>query len=143
MGTGYFNSSFLRKIAKLIGVEDWDLRLKGGEENDKLRDLQIQGVEIQNMAAMQAMGFEVARTHTGEFKVSKNPIINPQMMMLEGKAAEDEKPNTSGSKGRGRGTAAPKEDQQEMDGRPKKQRPSDKGGSSSGKSCKWKRYKSV
>ena len=127
-GQDVLYQAFLRKFAKLVGVEDWDLRLKGGEENDKLRDLQIQGVEIQNMAAMQAMGFEVARTHTGEFKVSKNPIINPQMMMLEGKAAEDEKPNTSGSKGRGRGTAAPKEDQQEMDGKPKKQRPSDKGG---------------
>jgi len=127
-GQDVLYQAFLRKFAKLMGVEDWDLRLKGGEENDKLRDLQIQGVEIQNMAAMQAMGFEVARTHTGEFKVSKNPIINPQMMMLEGKAAEDEKPNTSGSKGRGRGTAAPKEDQQEMDGKPKKQRPSDKGG---------------
>ena len=127
-GQDILYQSFLRKFAKLVGVEDWDLRLKGGEENDKLRDLQIQGVEIQNMAAMQAMGFEVARTHTGEFKVSKNPIINPQMMMLEGKAADDEKPNTSGSKGRGRGTAAPKEDQQEMDGKPKKQRPSDKGG---------------
>ena len=82
-GQDILYTAFLRKIAKLIGVEDWDLRLKGGEENDKLRDLQIQGVEIQNMAAMQAMGFEVARTHTGEFKVSKNPIINPQMMMLE------------------------------------------------------------
>ena len=127
-GQDVLYQAFLRKFAKLMGVEDWDLRLKGGEENDKLRDLQIQGVEIQNMAAMQAMGFEVARTHTGEFKVSKNPIINPQMMMLEGKAADDEKPNTSGSKGRGRGTAAPKEDQQEMDGKPKKQRPSDKGG---------------
>ena len=126
-GQDILYQGFLRKFAKLMGVDDWDLRLKGGEENDKLRDLQIQGVEIQNMAAMQAMGFEVARTHTGEFKVSKNPIINPQMMMLESNN-EDKKPNTSGSKGRGRGTAAPKEDQQEVDGKPKKQRPSDKGG---------------
>ena len=52
-------------------------------------------------------------------------------MMLEGNN-EDEKPNTSGSKGRGRGTAAPKEDQQEVDGKPKKQRPSDKGGVAQG-----------
>ena len=118
--------AFLRKISKLVGVEDWELRLKGGEENDKLRDLQIQGVEIQNMAAMQAMGFEVTRTHTGEFKVSKNPLLSPEAMILG--LPEDKEPNTSGSKGRGRGTAAPKEDQQKMDGAPKKQRPSDKGG---------------
>jgi hypothetical protein len=124
-------NSFFKKFAAMLDVDDWELRLKGGEENDKLRDLQIQGVEIQNMAAMQAMGFEVTKTHTGEFKVSKNPIINPTMMMLEG-SNEDEKPNTSGSKGRGRGTAAPKEDQQEVDGKPKKQRPSDKGGVAQG-----------
>ena len=49
-------------------------------------------------------------------------------MMLESNNEDDKKPNTSGSKGRGRGTAAPKEDQQEIDGKPKKQRPSDKGG---------------
>ena len=127
-GQDILYQSFLRKFAKLLDVDDWELRLKGGEENDKLRDLQIQGVEIQNMAAMQAMGFEVTRTHTGEFKVSKNPIINPTMMMLEDKSEDEKKPNTSGSKGRGRGTAAPKEDQQEVDGKPKKQRPSDKGG---------------
>ncbi len=127
-GQDILYQSFLRKFAQLLEVEDWELRLKGGEENDKLRDLQIQGVEIQNMAAMQAMGFEVTRTHTGEFKVSKNPIINPTMMMLEDKSEDEKKPNTSGSKGRGRGTAAPKEDQQEVDGKPKKQRPSDKGG---------------
>ena len=126
-GQDILYQAFLRKFAHLLDVDDWQLRLKGGEENDKLRDLQIQGVEIQNMAAMQAMGFEVTKTHTGEFKVSKNPIINPTMMMLEDNSG-DEKPNTSGSKGRGRGTAAPKEDQQEVDGKPKKQRPSDKGG---------------
>ncbi len=125
-GQDILYKAFLYKISKLVGVEDWELRLKGGEENDKLRDLQIQGVEIQNMAAMQAMGFEVTRTHTGEFKVSKNPLLSPEAMILG--LPEDKEPNTSGSKGRGRGTAAPKEDQQSMDGQPKKQRPSDKGG---------------
>jgi DNA-directed RNA polymerase subunit RPC12/RpoP len=130
-GQDILYTSFFKKFAAMLDVSDWELRLKGGEENDKLRDLQIQGVEIQNMAAMQAMGFEVTKTHTGEFKVSKNPIINPTMMMLESNN-ESDKPNTSGSKGRGRGTAAPKEDQQEMDGKPKKQRPSDKGGVAQG-----------
>ena len=130
-GQDILYTAFFKKFAAMLDVDDWELRLKGGEENDKLRDLQIQGVEIQNMAAMQAMGFEVTKTHTGEFKVSKNPIINPTMMMLESNN-EDEKPNTSGSKGRGRGTAAPKEDQQEVDGKPKKQRPSDKGGVAQG-----------
>ena len=130
-GQDILYTSFFKKFAAMLDVDDWELRLKGGEENDKLRDLQIQGVEIQNMAAMQAMGFEVTKTHTGEFKVSKNPIINPTMMMLESNN-ESDKPNTSGSKGRGRGTAAPKEDQQEVDGKPKKQRPSDKGGVAQG-----------
>ena len=127
-GQDILYNAFFKKFAAMLEVDDWELRLKGGEENDKLRDLQIQGVEIQNMAAMQAMGFEVTKTHTGEFKVSKNPIINPTMMML----TNNETPNTSGSNGRGRGTAAPEEDKQEIDGRPKKQRPSDKGGQSQG-----------
>ena len=39
--------SFFKKLALLQGVDDWDLKLKTGEETDKLRDLQIQGVEIE------------------------------------------------------------------------------------------------
>ena len=42
------------------------------------------------MAAMQAMGFEVTRTHTGEFKVSKNPLLSPEAMILG--LPQEEKP---------------------------------------------------
>ena len=118
--------AFLNKIANLLGVNDWELRLKAGEETDKLRELQTQSTEIQNMAAMQGMGFEVKRTHTGEFKVSKDPIINPLMMAQE---TEPEKPQ---KKGRGNAMGQKKENKQSFQGEPKRGRPSDPGGTSQG-----------
>ena len=114
--------SFLSKIVAMIGVDDWELKLKTGEETDKLRDLQIQGVEIENMKALQTLGFEITRTHTGEFKVSKDPVIGIREMM-EGQGQNTMKPGE-----RGRETAAPKEDQQRFEGEPKHVRPSREGG---------------
>ena len=114
--------SFFKKLALLQGVDDWDLKLKTGEETDKLRDLQIQGVEIENMTALQNLGFEITRTHTGEFKVSKDPVISITDM-IEAEGQTTKKPG-----GRGRGTAAPKEEQQRFEGEPKHQRPSREGG---------------
>ena len=75
------------------------------------------------MAAMQQMGFEVNRTHTGEFKVSKDPIINPMMM------AQEEAPP---KKGRGNAMGQKKENKQSFQGEPKPNRPSDKGGVAQG-----------
>lgn len=118
--------AFLNKIAHLLGVDDWELRLKAGEETDKLRELQTQSTEIQNMAAMQGMGFEVKRTHTGEFKVSKDPIINPMMMAQE---AEPAKPQ---QKTRGNAMGQKKENKQSFQGEPKRGRPSDPGGTNQG-----------
>ena len=80
-GQDILYTAFLRKIAKLIGVEDWDLRLKGGEENDKLMELQTDAAELANMQQLQAMGFEVSRTHTGDFKVSKDPVFTTKEML--------------------------------------------------------------
>ena len=121
--------SFLSKIAKLVDVDDWELRLKAGEETDKLRELQTQSTEIQNMSAMQQMGFEIKRTHTGEFKVSKDPIINPMMMSQE-ETGKEGKPE-----GRPKGKNAmgqKKENKQSFQGEPKGGRPSDPGGSAQG-----------
>ena len=114
--------AFFKKLALLQGVDDWDLKLKTGEETDKLRDLQIQGVEIENMTALQNLGFEITRTHTGEFKVSKDPVISITDM-IEAEGQTTKKPG-----GRGRSTAAPKEEQQRFEGEPKHQRPSREGG---------------
>lgn len=76
-GQEVLKEAFLDKIVQLVGVDDWDLKLKSGEDTDKLRQLQIQGTEIGNMTALKAMGFQITRTHQGEFKVSKNPIETP------------------------------------------------------------------
>ena len=118
-GQDILMKAFFRKIAQMLNIEDWELRLKTGEETDKLRDLQIEGVEIQNMQAMQAMGFDITRTHTGEFKVSKDTAFNAADMI--GMDAQQKQ-------GRGRGTAAPDEDTQDFEGQPSRRRPSDVGG---------------
>jgi hypothetical protein len=118
--------SFLVKLAALKGINDWELRLKSGEETDRLRDLQIQGVEIENMKSLQGLGFEISRTHTGEFKVSKDPVITTAEMVTGGEP-EAIKPG-----GRGSGTAAPKEDQQRFEGEPQHKLPSKVGGIAGG-----------
>ena len=124
--------SFLVKLALLRGITDWELRLKSGEETDRLRDLQIQGVEIENMKSLQGLGFEISRTHTGEFKVSKDPVITTAEMagMEEDEATNPNAPVKPG--GRGRGTAAPKEDQQRFEGEPQHKLPSKVGGIAGG-----------
>ena len=84
--------------------------------------MQIQGVEIENMLALQQLGFAITRTHTGEFKVSKDPLMVPETESLLGE----------GKTGRGRGTASPVEETQQNQGEPAKQRPSDIGGMGQG-----------
>ena len=115
--------SFFRKLAEILGVEDWDIKLKTGEETDELMRLQIEGTEIENMMSLQGMGFEVSRTHTGDFKVSKDPVLPLKDMLLG---------DVMGNTGRGRGTAAPKDERQSMQGEPKNRRPSDIGGIAQG-----------
>ena len=127
-GQDFLYKGFLYKIARLVNVDDWVLRLKTGEETDKLRNLQIDGVEIENMRAMQSLGFEVTRTHTGEFQVSKDPV----MTLREQIEQEENNGGTVKNPGkRGRGTA-PKEEQQRLQGEPMNQRPSDTGGTAQG-----------
>ena len=124
--------SFLAKLAAIRGIDDWELRLKSGEETDRLRDLQIQGVEIENMKSLQGLGFEISRTHTGEFKISKDPVITTAEMagMGEDEATNPNAPVKPG--GRGRGTAAPKEDQQRFEGEPQHKTPGKIGGIAGG-----------
>ena len=114
-GQDVLYASFLKKFSELMNVDDWDIKLVQGEENDKLAELQRDGVEIQNMALLQQMGFDISRSHTGDFKVSK-----------------EAQPMEPVEMGRGRGTAAPKELQQNFDGQPKLNRPSDIGGIAAG-----------
>jgi len=123
--------SFLAKLALLRGVNDWELRLKSGEETDRLRDLQIQGVEIENMKSLQGLGFEISRTHTGEFKVSKDPVVTTADM-AQAEGTLDENPGQLKPGGRGRGTAAPKEDQQRFEGEPQHKTPGKVGGIAGG-----------
>lgn len=122
-GQDILAKAFFDKLANVLDIDDWSLQLKAGEETDKLRDLQTDGVEIQNMALLQQMGFEVTRTHTGEFKVSKDSAITAEQRMMM---------NAEPQTGRGRGTASPVEERQQFGGEPKNPRPSDIGGTGQG-----------
>jgi hypothetical protein len=116
-GQDILYKSFFKKFAEVMGVDDWDLKLVAGEENDKLSELQREGVEIDNMAILQQMGFKIERTHTGEYNISKEV---------------QEYENEELTNGRGRTTAAPKEDTTTAQGEPKTRTPTDVGGKSQG-----------
>jgi len=116
-GQDILYKAFFKKFAEVMGVDDWDLKLVAGEENDKLSELQRDGVEIDNMAKLQQMGFKVERTHTGEYNISKEV---------------QEYENEELKNGRGRSTAAPEEGRQNAQGEHVESRPSDMGGVAQG-----------
>jgi DNA-directed RNA polymerase subunit RPC12/RpoP len=116
-GQDILYKAFFKKLSEMFGVDDWDLKLKAGEENDKLRELQQDGVEINNMQSLQGMGFEITRTHQGEYKISKDPVNNPAM--IEGR-------------GRGNSLGEAEEQRQQSQGEPENSRPSDTGGVAQG-----------
>ena len=116
-GQDILYKSFFKKLSEMFGVDDWDLKLKTGEENDKLRELQQDGVEINNMQALQGMGFEITRTHQGEYKISKDPVNSPAM--IEGRS-------------RGNSLGEAEEQRQQSQGEPENSRPSDTGGVAQG-----------
>ena len=116
-GQDILYKAFFKKFAEVMGVDDWDLKLVAGEENDKLSELQREGVEIDNMAKLQQMGFKIERTHTGEYNISK------EVQELENEELKN---------GRGRSTAAPEEGRQNAQGEHVESRPSDMGGVAQG-----------
>jgi len=109
--------SFFDILAKMMGVDDWDLKLKAGEEADRLRELEIEAQEIQNNASLQTMGFPVERTHQGQWKVGKYPTF--EQTPMEGM-------------GRGDSLTGDKERTPKSEGSPMRQRPSDAGSAGQG-----------
>tara|TARA_B110001454_G_C12641371_1_gene401333 strand:- start:61 stop:1041 length:981 start_codon:yes stop_codon:yes gene_type:complete len=126
-GQDILEKAFFSKIAQAQGIDDWKLSLKAGEETDKLRELQTDGVEIQNMAMLQQMGFEVTRTHTGEFKVSKDSAMTAETLAMGMSLM-----GNSGANGRGGMMGQPEENKQSFGGEPANSRPSDIGGTGQG-----------
>jgi|FLOH01.1.fsa_nt_gi hypothetical protein len=124
-GQDFLKKGFFVKIQKMLGIDDWSLQLKTGEEADKLRDLQTDGIEIQNMMMLQQMGFEITRTHTGEFKVSKESMLDMEMMMAAGQI-------TGNQNGAGKGKPATQENTTQFGSEPQNSRPSDVGGTGQG-----------
>jgi len=66
--------AFLERIAQTLGINDWDLKLKPGEEADELRELEIEAQKLSNMTAYQTMGFPIGRTHQGDWKIGQRMV---------------------------------------------------------------------
>jgi hypothetical protein len=137
----FLKTHIFDRLAKELMVDDWSLKLREGEEADELRDLEIKAQEIQNNATLQQMGFDVKRTHTGEWVVGKEPtfeqVMLPQMAAAEQQAElgmEMSEADTGGQKqGRGASTTGNGERTQgAKQGGPMNKRPSDPGGQGQG-----------
>lgn len=131
-GQDFLAHSFYRPLAEMMGIDDWDIRLKLSEETDKLREYQIEAAQIQNMATLQQMGFEVERTHDGGWKVSKKPTNFSMMQGGNDGGFGDKQGKGKPGTGRGNSLTGNKEQQQTSQGEHKGQRPSDKGGVAGG-----------
>lgn len=121
-GQDFLCKNFFDRLTYMMGIEDWQIRLKPGEEADELRELSIEAQKIQNAKARQDMGFDVGMTHSGEWKFSKE-VKNPPMMGA---------PNNEGGVGRGDSLTGNKERTKPQQGQPFRQRPSDETGSNQG-----------
>lgn len=121
----FLEEGYLDELAKTLGVDDWRIVLEEGDEADELRQLQIDAQKIQNYQQLQSMGFEVAMTHSGEWKSSKEPT-GKQMQSMMGMDMQ--------GKGGKRGPSAlgDKERTKPVDGAPMNKRPSDPGGQAQG-----------
>jgi DNA-directed RNA polymerase subunit RPC12/RpoP len=137
----FLKTHIFDRLARELQVDDWELRLKEGEEADELRNLEIDAQKIQNNATLQQMGFDVKRTHTGEWVVSKEPsfeqIVKPQtlmaeqqmelgMPMMEEETGGQKQGRGASTTGNGERTAGSKQ------GGPMNTRPSDPGGQGQG-----------
>jgi transposase-like protein len=137
----FLKTHIFDRLAKELMVDDWSLKLREGEEADELRDLEIKAQEIQNNATLQQMGFDVKRTHTGDWVVGKEPtfeqVMLPQMAAAEQQAElgmEAMEAQPEGQKqGRGASTTGNGERTQgAKQGGPMNKRPSDPGGAGQG-----------
>ena len=137
----FLKTHIFDRLAKELQVTDWSLKLREGEEADQLRDLEIEAQEIQNNATLQQMGFDVKRTHTGDWVVGKEPtfeqVMLPEMVAQE-QAAElglVQQGAEPGGKKQGRGNSTTGNGERtagSKQGGPMNKRPSDPGGQGQG-----------
>ena len=115
-------SGLFDPLAKVLGVDDWILRLKEGEATDLLREEQLQGQKISNAQGMAAMGFEPRLNAEGDFVYSSKPT---QMDMMGAQGG------LGGTKDNAQG-GFKDEEMTDIDGQPLQSRPSDQGGTLQG-----------
>ena len=115
-GQGVLLQDFYQPLCKKLGIVDWEIKLKKGEENDELRDEQLEAQKISNAQGMHGMGFRVEKDAEGRFVYSQTP---QEDMSPEHGPEKDPTGNT--------------ESQTKHEGEPAAQgRPSDPGGTGGG-----------
>ena len=116
---------FYEPLCRMVGIYDWIVKLKAGEEMDELRDEQLQAQKIQNAAAMHQMGFKVEMDANNDFVFSRQPQEMAPGMPGQGM------PGQGG--GQGKMPTADKESMTEYGGMPDpRNRPTDDGGKAEG-----------
>lgn len=123
----FLNENHFKPIAKIFGVEDWEIILNDSEIIDELRELEIKGKSIANVLQLYQMGFDVYTNGDGEMMTSQFP--NPERQaMMEGTGSDVRRGRTDRTKG----TERSSENATNFDGEPKDNRPSDEGGEGDG-----------
>ena len=110
---GFIVDKFLKPFCEKLGVRDWYLSLKLGEEMDEMRKEQIQTQKINNAQMMGQMGYKHYQDGDGNFVFSQRPVAQQAETELGSNAQRSEQ-----------GTR--------YQGEPKTQRPSDPGGIAQG-----------
>ena len=112
--------TFYDPLLKILGVNDWVLKLQQAEDTDLLREEQIAYQKNMNAQSMQAMGFGVELDADGNFVYTDKPIgQDQQMQQMDGDMDTEKKPPMADA-----GT--------QMTGEARLARPSDPGGSGQG-----------
>lgn len=125
----FLNEHFFAQIAEIFGIDDWEIILIDSEEIDKLRELQTEGQELDNVSKAYAMGFEVEKDGQGEWVVSQKPNPEKQEMMMSGPPGQNV---AQGNPGKVKNPKGSTENQGKFGSEHIKKRPSDTGGTNGG-----------
>ena len=113
-GQRFIGEKFLKPLCRKVGVVDWYVSLKLGEEMDEMRKEQIQTQKIQNAQIMAQMGYKHYQDGDGNFVFSQKPVAQTEMNSQLGS------------------NALRSEQMTKHQGQPHTQRPSDPGGKAQG-----------
>lgn len=112
----FLKETYLKPLCQLMGVQDWVIQLKTGEETDELRDEQFRAQKIQNATMMNALGYKHHLDGDGDFVFSSYPgeQEEPDSQLDTNSTSEEQMTNAEGEPAASR----PSDPGGKMDGHP-------------------------